>query len=296
MERMASPEIERRRLVEEQFRRDSEEFDRRTRALGFTGLAEYYWYHTIELPQGLVTPGQYDLRQSLPSFPFPADMRGMRVLDIGSATGFFAFEFEKRGAAVISVELPSLYALDRFPGQDIEQIIGKIEKMMGAGGADRSGGGEKQGAAQLYHRLLEGPFDFCRRLLGSRVERCYSTVYDLSPANVGSQGFDLVFMGDILLHTLHPLQALAAVAPLCRGELVIAQVMPEAPDGLAAMHYVGGDSLDSDEVSWWWPNQPCLEQLLRKLGFRAVLAAGRHSGVLRPSGYPYDRAILRALK
>jgi tRNA (mo5U34)-methyltransferase len=276
-------------MAAERFERDAEEFHRRTRALGFGDLENYYWYHTVELPHGLVTPGQYDFRQSLSCFPFPADMRGMRVLDVGSATGFFAFEFEKRGASVVSVELPSLYALDRFPGQDIEHIVEKIEKMMGPKDM-------KHDAAQLYHYLIEGPFEFCRKLLDSRVERCYSTVYELSPANVGPDGFDLIFMGDILLHTLHPLQAMAAVAPLCRGALVIAQVMPEAPDGRPAMHYVGGDSLDSDEVSWWWPNRPCLEQLLKKLGFREVTAAGHHSGVLRPSGYPYDRAILRAVK
>jgi tRNA (mo5U34)-methyltransferase len=281
MERMAD--------AENQFQRDAEEFDRRARALGFDDIGNYYWYHTVELPHGLVTPGVYDFRQSLPCFPFPEDMRGMRVLDVGSATGFFAFEFEKRGASVVSVELPSLYALDRFPGQDIEQIIEKIEKMMGSKA-------KKHGAAQLYHYLLEGPFEFCRKLLDSRVERCYSTVYELSPENVGAAGFDLVFMGDILLHTLHPLQAMAAVAPLCRGSLVIAQVMPEAPDGRPAIHYVGGEDLYADEVSWWWPNQPCLEQLLKKLGFREVTAVGRHSGSLRPSGYPYDRAILRAVK
>jgi tRNA (mo5U34)-methyltransferase len=295
MVRMAEPEAQ--SLVAEQFRRDAEEFDRKARALGFSDLGNYYWYHTVELPNGLVTPGQYDFRRSLHCFPFPEDMRGMRVLDVGSATGFFAFEFEKRGATVVSVELPSLYALDRFPGQDIEQIIGKIEKMMGPKAMDGTGGVvQKHGADQLYHYLLEGPFEFCRKLLDSRVQRCYSTVYDLSPANVGPEGFDLIFMGDILLHTLHPLQAMAAVAPLCRGSLVIAQVMPDSPDGLPAIHYVGGDSLHSDEVSWWWPNQPCLAQLLKKLGFRDVTLVGHHGGVLRPSGYAYDRSILKAMK
>jgi len=43
-----------------------------------------------------------------PGFPFARGMRGMRVLDVGSATGLLAFEFEKRGASVVSVELPSL--------------------------------------------------------------------------------------------------------------------------------------------------------------------------------------------
>jgi len=54
----------------------------------------------------------------------------MTVLDVGSATGFFAFEFERRGARVISVELPSLRDLDRFPGQDVDSSLRKIEAMI----------------------------------------------------------------------------------------------------------------------------------------------------------------------
>jgi hypothetical protein len=116
----------------------------------------------------------------------------------------------------------------------------------------------------------------------------------LPAANPGT--FDLVFMGDILLHTINPLAALAAVVPLCRGTLVLAQVMPEGPPAQPAMHYVGGEDPDRDDVQWWWPNQACLEQLLRKFRFRTVVEAGHHSGVLRPSGYHFDRVILHAVK
>jgi hypothetical protein len=103
-------------------------------------------------------------------------------------------------------------------------------------------------------------------------------------------------MGDILLHTLNPLQALAAVAPLCHGTLVLSQTLPDEPGEKAAMHYVGGDSPGSDEVSWWLPNKTCMVQLLKKLGFARVTEIGRNIGVLRPSGYAYDRAILHAVK
>jgi SAM-dependent methyltransferase len=223
-------------------------------------------------------------------------MRGMNVLDVGSATGFFAFEFARRGASVVSVELPSLYALDRFPGQNIEQTLEKIGEMIvpKSLGAVR-GYVRKYTAEQLYFYLLEGPFEFCRRLLNAPVERCYSTVYDLSASKLG-RTFDLVFMGDILLHTLNPLQALAAVAPLCQGTLVLSQVLPDEPNEKPAMLYVGGESPGSDEVSWWLPNKACMVQLLKKLGFRGVAEVGRNAGVLRPSGYQYDRAILRAVK
>jgi tRNA (mo5U34)-methyltransferase len=68
--------------------------------------AESYWFHRIELPGGLVTPGWNDPKATkLPHFGLPDDMTGMRVLDIGHAEGFFSFEAERRGAAeVVAIE------------------------------------------------------------------------------------------------------------------------------------------------------------------------------------------------
>lgn len=279
----------------ENFWRSAETFYQKAEGLGYADIRNYYWYHTVELPGGLVTPGQCDFRGSLAAFPFPQDMHGLRVLDVGSATGYFAFEFVRRGAKVVSVELPSLEALDRFPGQSVEQSLEKIRKMLGHAAAGEAGDKPKYTEQQMYFYLLEGPFEFCRKQLGVSLTRCYSPVYDLTQTKTGGT-FDLVFLGDILLHTLNPLEALAAVAPLCHGTLVLSQTIPEAAEGQAAMLYVGGDSLDSDEVSWWLPNKPCLMALLKKFGFRTVTDRGDYSGVLRPSGYEYRRTILRAEK
>ena len=67
---------------------------------------EPYWFHRIELPGGIVTPGWSDPKaDKLPYYGQPADMSGMRVLDIGNAEGFFSFEAERCGAAdVIGLE------------------------------------------------------------------------------------------------------------------------------------------------------------------------------------------------
>lgn len=282
--------------VAEQFLHEVQEFNRRAQSLGYRDIENYYWYHTVELPGGLITPGLYDLRNSLSSFHFPADMHGMNVLDVGTATGFYAFEFAKRGARVTAVDLPSLYALDRFPGQDIEHSIEKIGEMIAPKSVTETHGYvRKYSAEQLYFYLLEGPFSFCRKLLDLPVERHLSTIYNLSEASLGGK-FDFVFMGDVLLHTLYPLQALAAVASVCSGALVLSQMIPEEPNEQPAMHYVGGDSPESDEVSWWLPNKSCMVQLLKKLGFRSVTEIGRNQGVLRPSGFAYDRTILQAIR
>ncbi len=56
-----------------------------------------YWYHTIDVGHGIVTPGMkkcddFD-RLGLP------DLQGKTVLDIGCWDGFYSFECEKRGAS-----------------------------------------------------------------------------------------------------------------------------------------------------------------------------------------------------
>ena len=271
---------------------ETNEFNERAHGLGLGDVGDFYWYHCVDLPHGLTTPGVYDFRETVRRFPFPADMRGMRVLDVGSATGFFAFEFERRGADVVSVELDSLESLDRFPGQPIEPVLAQIERMM----TSESTAPRNFTAGEMYFNLLEGPFSFCHKLLGSRVRRCYSSVYALTPEKVGGAGFDLIFMGDILLHTINPLQALAAVTPLCAGALVLSQVIPDNAEDRPAMLYVGGDDPRRDDVSWWWPNKSCLTQMLKKLGFRAVEQTGSHIATMRTSGYQNERAIFQATR
>jgi tRNA (mo5U34)-methyltransferase len=71
--------------------------------------AEPYWFHRMELFPGLTTPGWSDPAcEKLPHFGLPADMSGLRVLDVGCADGFFSFEAERRGAAEV-------VAIDSFP-------------------------------------------------------------------------------------------------------------------------------------------------------------------------------------
>ena len=153
---------------------------------GLGDLSLYYWYHAVDLGDGLVTPGTHDYRRSLDAFGFPEDMRGMSVLDVGSATGFFAFEFEKRGADVVSVEVPSVEQMDRFPGQRPEQVVEKIAAMT-AGQSSYTTGQfaavfEQASLADFYHYFLDGPFRVCHSALGSQVKRCYACLLYTSPS------------------------------------------------------------------------------------------------------------------
>ena len=127
--------------IVDQYAAEVAAFNACMREMGVADIDRYYWYHAIDLPAGVTTPGMYDYRATLEPFHLPERMDGMSVLDVGSASGFWAFEFERRGAQVTSVDLPSLEMLDRFPGQETSALLKTIQKMIVPHSADRLGKG-----------------------------------------------------------------------------------------------------------------------------------------------------------
>jgi tRNA (mo5U34)-methyltransferase len=283
----------------DEYFRLANEFFGKALELGYADLEKYFWYHTIDLGNDLITPGCYDYRPSLPAFGFPNEMQGISALDVGSATGFFAFEFEKRGASVTSVEIPSLLDWDCFPGETSQQFVEKTQRELAKVGWKP--GQESldhlfanSTPEELYRYSLDGPFEFCHKQLGSQVVRRYARIYDLSEPALGNTKFDLVFAGDVLWHTINPLQALAAMAAVCSGTLIIAQDLQDHISPHPIMHYIGGDKAGEDSAAWWVPNGRCFEQVLKKLGFKDVAVVGKHSGFMRPAGISYERSIIHA--
>jgi len=179
--RLASPDAEARTLAEE--------------------VASYPWYHTIQLPHGIVTPGAYDHRPLLPHYGIPADLTGKRVLDVATSDGFWAFEFERRGGEVTALDIDTAADLD-LPARAAEVASEReLSKPIGNG------------------------FAMAHRALASRVERMPGTVYELDPDRVGR--FDLVHSGDLLIHLRDP-----------RGQGAVGQGEPVA-DGLAQLPLSG---------------------------------------------------------
>lgn len=104
------------------------------------------WFHSIDLGHGVVTPGTDRSSRRLRSIRMPASLEGVRVLDVGTFDGFYAFEAERRGATVTATDT----AVWRNPD------IGR------------------------------GGFDLAHRVLGSTVEAREIDVLDLSPQTVGT--------------------------------------------------------------------------------------------------------------
>jgi tRNA (mo5U34)-methyltransferase len=242
-------------------------------------MAKYYWYHCVDLGGGVVTDGDYDLRPLLPQYGFPARMDGMRVLDVGRASGFFAFEFEDRGADVTATEIGSYLDWD-FVGGEIWREKRRAEI------------GDEQA---FNRREIYGAFDFAHGVRGSRVRSVRTTVYDLGPQLFGGEKFDLVFAGSISSHVRDPILALERLHGVTRGECVLASPAFDIPavEKLPMLALVG--TADSDRRSWWTMNVTGLVEMLRCANFSEIEVTSRFDIVnRRVRGLVVPHVVVRA--
>lgn len=93
------------------------------------------WWHSFLFPSGECVIGARspeDLSSHLAQFQIPADLKGKRVLDIGTWDGWFSFEMERRGAEVVAVDCwdnPSFrYAHEQF-GSHVQYVVRDIYEL-----------------------------------------------------------------------------------------------------------------------------------------------------------------------
>ena len=70
-------------------------------------------YHRMELGAGLVLDGEYDMARYFESYGIPDDLTDRTVLDVGTASGFFAFECARRGARVTAIDIHDMELMRR---------------------------------------------------------------------------------------------------------------------------------------------------------------------------------------
>lgn len=202
------------------------------------------WYHTLDLPNGVTTPGEYDLRGIVGALPWPADMSGMRCLDVGSRDGFYAFEMERRGAAeVVSLDIDDPAGI-HFPAA-FAPALDAIQEELDAG-----------------HRA----FAAAASALGSRVERLALSVYDLGSA--GLARFDFAVLGTLLLHLRDPVRALTEVAGALDGEFLLNE--PVIPGLSSFRSHPRAEPLMRDGPFWWLCNPAGQRRMIEAAGMRPV--------------------------
>lgn len=217
------------------------------------------WYHKIELPGGIVTPGAAPLCAA--KYAIPEDMTGKRVLDIGAWDGYWTWEAFKRGA-------DEVVAIDDF--------------------SDTAGLGTRRGwesfdlcrEALGFTTPLGGRYDGWKNDAGQIVTRQEMSLYDVREAMFGR--FDVVFFFGTIYHLKHPLLALEKIAAVCDGDLYLESAICDdySPyrggldkgyrDRDMVMEFYPGAEYGANPSNWWTPTLQCLGYMVQSAGFANV--------------------------
>jgi tRNA (mo5U34)-methyltransferase len=253
-----------------------------------------FWWHSIDLGDGVVTPGAKSgawLEAELARLEL-GDLRGKSVLDIGAYDGFYSFAAERLGAERV-------VALDHYVwSADMPGYMAYRDRQMAA-----SQTVEPVHALPEFWRPDElpgrRPFDLAHEALGSRVEVVVGDLLDYDLSELGS--FDVVLYLGVLYHVRHPLLALEKLAALTRGTAYIeTQAEVFLGSGRRPMcRFIEGDELNHDPSNWWTFNDAALLSMCRAAGFaRAEISPApgqwrRRLIAVRRGSAPY-RALVRA--
>ena len=196
-------------------------------------VASRTWFHTIDLGNGIVTPGQKDTAAEVVHLHLPEDLSGRTILDIGTYDGFYAFEAERRAAKrVVATDHWSW----NWPGSD-----------------------------------ARGNFDLAHRVLGSSVEARDIPVEEISSDTLGST-FDIVLFLGVLYHAPDPLGYLRRVRSVTANVAIIETVVDLLDVPIPAAAYYQGASMNSDASNHFGPNSLAVAAMLQDVGFSRIVA------------------------
>lgn len=205
------------------------------------------WYHCLNL-LGHRTPGAYDMETVVEHYHLPTDMTGLSVLDVGASNGYFSFLFESRGARVVATDLPE------FQDHDYGKWIAQRE-------LPRRSAAE---LAKINWNELHGGFTVAHKLLGSRVQRVVSTVYEIPERCPGP--FDVAFCSNVLGHLKNPVGALEAIHAVIKpgGRAIFATPVEMSHPESSAAVFVG----EPKTSTWWVPTRAGLVRMCEASGFQ----------------------------
>lgn len=209
-------------------------------------IASRRWYHSIEIEQGLVTPGVHpieELQQVLHHLKLPASLEGLSVLDIGAWDGFFSFEAERRGAErVVAYDVTPE---DYFGFSTAKALLGsKVDYV--------------QGSVYELDREVVGTFD---------IVLFAAVLYHLRYPLLALDRIRDVCRGHMVLET----HCLDNCVLLDDGQTTTLERIDARLSRIPLYRFYPGNELNGDYSNWFSPNRCAIEAGLRTAGFEPTL-------------------------
>ena len=204
-------------------------------------IKSYYWFHSINLGDGIITPGlktRYEISREAEAIFAPLSLRSRSVADIGAWNGCFTVEAKRRGAN-------RMLAIDDYA---------------------------------WAHPELRGKetFDLVMSRLGIEVETKHLDIQRASVAAIGH--WQVVLFLGVFYHLFDPIAALRCLSDITDEVLVLETHLELQDLTKPAMAFYPGSELNGDPTNWWAPNRAAVEALLKSVGFPKVLFTPHPAG------------------
>ncbi len=224
-----------------------------------------FWYHSIDLGDGVVSGGKVPAERLAGEWEAlgAPDLAGKSVLDVGAWDGYFSFRAEEAGAARVVALDHYIWSLDLPRQQDYldecafnDQVPAPFHTMPSMWKPDQLPG--------------KAGFDTAHRARGSKVE---SVVGDFMTMDLDRLGtFDVVLYVGMFSRARHPLLALERLAKVT-GEVLLVQTEAVVVPGFehkSFCEFFEANELRHDGGLHWAPNRRALTGMCRSAGFARV--------------------------
>jgi tRNA (mo5U34)-methyltransferase len=228
------------------------------------------WHHSIDLGDGVVTPGSktpHHTYDELRRLRLP-EMANKSVLDVGAWDGFYTFHAEHyRASRVValdhyawSIDFPkaTVYTVRQLANRQPIRAFHTVPDLW-----DPVGLPGKRG------------FDLAYRLRNSHADVVVDDFMTMDLRPLGA--FDVVLFLGVIYHLEEPLRALRRLRQVTRGVAVIESEAVRLPGRrrLPLWQFVDAAQLHDDPTIWWVPTAEGLRAMCLAAGFsRAEIVAG----------------------
>ena len=238
---------------------------RKRRKLIKTAEAVPFWWHSIDLGEGVVTGGRStaeELHRLWVALGLPG-LAGKRVLDVSARDGYFSFRAEEAGAARVVALDHYAWAVDPAGHERYREQC----RREGTRPAPPHTVPDLWKPEQLPGKA---GFDAAHRARESRVESMVGDFMTMDLERLGR--FDVVLALGVLDHLHHPLLALERLHRVTGGVLVIETEGVAVPgfEHHGFCEFFEADELNGDPGNWWAINRRALVGMCHVAGFRRV--------------------------
>jgi tRNA (mo5U34)-methyltransferase len=224
-----------------------------------------FWWHSIRLPDGRVTPGERSLdvlERAWAAFQLPP-LDGKTVLDVGAWDGWNSFRAESEGADRVVALDSFVWSLDFSRSDEYWEYVYECE--------ERGERYDPWGPDCAYWdaETLPGKrgFDVAAVALESRVE---PFVADFVEADIRSLGtFDVALFVGVLYHLREPLLGLERLRSVTRELAVIETAAIRVSDHEDAnlVEFIPKYDRTFDSTTWYVPTENALRGMCDAAGF-----------------------------